>query len=601
MNLNLTLAQKVFVLVCLPLVFQIVFVGTLANLLVQAERESAQEAHAKDLQSEVNKILRMIIDSGTKLVITEYVKKQGIKDDKKRKNIQEAANDEFATLERLVEGHPEEEIAVGHIRDLHKEIRDVLKTTRHHSEDDDKLGMMQDFAKLNLMMRKFSAATEEIIEDQQKIQRIKRKAALRARGTIINLLYFGVIFNIALSIGLALFFNVGVSRRIMVLIDNTKRLGRGQQLNPPVGGRDEIAHLDLFFNEMAASLKEAARKERAIIANASEVICSLDESLVFTNVNPAAQKIWGFSPEELIGKDLKTLLPEDELERTSALLSKVKDEESSVPVESRVRNKDGNELDMLWSVQWSVAEKTFFCVAHDISERKQIERMKRDFVAMVSHDLRTPLTSIQGFLSLLQVGALGQLSDSGQESLTIANSSISRLIKLVSDLLDMERLESGKMDLAITKISVREILFESVNAVETFADEQGVEIDIVPTDLSVSADGDRIIQVLVNLISNAIKFSPRDSRITLLAKETDNELVIEVQDQGRGIPAEFVDSVFERFKQVKKADAKNRKGSGLGLAICKAIVDKHGGQIGVRSEEGKGSTFWFSLPKKLSL
>lgn len=598
MKLNLTLAKKVFVLVCLPLFFQIIFVGTLANMLVQAERESAQEAHAKDLQSEVNKILRLIIDSGSKLVITEFAKKQGLRE-KTQKKIKVQGTDEFAALKALVQGHPDEEAAIKHIEDLHLEIRGVLKKAKRHSAEDDKIGMVSDFAQLQVLMGKFSRATEAIIENQQHIQRAKRKAALKARADIINLLYFGVIFNIGLAIGLALYFNVGVSRRLLILIDNTKRLVKGQALNPPIGGQDEIAHLDRVFNDMAANLKEAARKERAIIANASEVICSFDDEFKFVNVNPAAEKVWGYSAEELVGQEINNIIPEEEQSRVRQALEAIEGDDSSVPVESRVRKKDDSEVDMLWSVHWSKAEKTFFCVAHDVTERKQIERMKREFVAMVSHDLRTPLTSIQGFLNLLQVGALGELSESGQQNLTIADNSISRLIKLVSDLLDMERLESGKMDLSLANVPVKEMLAESANAVETFAEEQGVTIEIEPTDLSVVADSDRIIQVLVNLISNAVKFSPRDSTITLSAKGGEESIRINVKDEGRGIPAEYVDSVFERFKQVKKSDAKNRKGSGLGLAICKAIVEKHGGQIGVESEEGKGSTFWFSLPKKL--
>jgi PAS domain S-box-containing protein len=600
MKLNLTLAQKVFVLVLLPLTFQIVFVATLANILVQMERENAQEAHAKDLQSEVNMILRLIVDSGARLVVSEFAKGEGISE-KKQTKLKGRAIDEFEALKRLVKGHPDEEAEVEKMEQLHFEIKDILKNAKRHQHDDDKIGLVSDFAQLQVMMNRFSACTEGIIENQQKIQRVKRRAAMKARATIINLLYFGVIFNIALAIGLALYFNIGVSRRLGVLIDNTKRMVRGQALNPPVGGKDEIAHLDLFFNKMAEGLKEAARKERAIIANASEVICSLDDQMCFSNANPAAEKIWGYSPEELAGKPLADFVPEDERARTKEQFLQVRGHENSVPVESRVQKKDGTEIEMLWSVQWSAAEQAYFCVAHDITDRKQIERMKREFVAMVSHDLRTPLTSIQGFLALLQAGALGELTQSGKSSLNLADNSINRLIKLVTDLLDMEKLESGKMDLHLRNVSVRELFLESAQAVDSFADASGVVVDIKATDLSIEADGDRIIQVLVNLVSNAIKFSPRDSVVTLSAAESEAAVEFRVSDEGRGIPPEFIDSVFERFKQVKKSDAKNRKGSGLGLAICKAIVEKHGGKIGVFSEEGKGSTFWFSLPKKLSL
>jgi PAS domain S-box-containing protein len=352
---------------------------------------------------------------------------------------------------------------------------------------------------------------------------------------------------------------------------------------------------------MADALAAARRKERAIIENTSEVICSLDPLLRFTAVNPASLAAWGYEPAELIGKGISTILPEDELESSRAQFEKMRETESSMPLEIRIMRKDQGELEMSWSVQWSKEEECYFCVAHDITARKQIERMKREFIAMVSHDLRTPLTSIQGFLSLLDAGVYGQISDSGMESLEIADSSISRLIKLVNDLLDAERLESGKMELNLGTCSILHLFESSADAVETFADQQGVKLTVVAPSHehdSVYADGDRLIQVLVNLLSNAIKFSASGTKVTLASIPVEDMIELQVIDEGRGIPAEFLDSVFERFKQVKKSDSKNRKGTGLGLAICKAIIEKHGGQIGVRSEEGKGSTFWFRIPER---
>ncbi len=599
MKFNLTLAQKAFVLVCVPLFFQITFVATLAQLLEQAESERAQEAHAKDVQGQVNVILRMIIDAGAGLVISEFAKSKRIREHYASTN--DHAKEEFALLKKLVQGHPDEEQAVQHIGDLHNDIRKCLKNARQDSEDDDKIGLVRDFGQLQSLMLKFSAATDEITEHQREIQRAKRRAQLRARKAISNLLYFGVFFNIALAVGLALYFNRGTSSRMIILMDNTRRLAKGMQLNPAIKGNDEIAHLDKTFAEMAEALALAARKERAIIANARDVICSLDTSMNFTAVNPASSVLWGYAPDELIGKPLAEFLEPDEVERSKESFQKIKESNEAIPIESHVLRKDGTELEMLWSVQWSKQEETFFCVAHDITERKQIERMKREFVAIVSHDLRTPLTSIQGFLALLDAGAYGELTEAGVQSLTVADSSITRLIKLINDLLDSERIESGKFELQLSNVSLLEILQESLHAVETFGTQQGVSLEIKSEDLPLVADGDRLIQVLVNLLSNAIKFSPSGSKVVLESAALEDFVEIRVIDEGRGIPAEFLDSVFERFKQVKKSDAKNKSGTGLGLAICKAIVEKHGGSIGVTSQEGKGSTFWFRIPKKLSL
>ena len=602
MKFNLTLAQKAFVLVCVPLVFEIAFVGILAHLLQQAESERAKEAHAKDVQSQVNGILNLIVDAGAGLIIGEYARSMKIREKYAVKADQ--AKFEYAALRALVKGHKDEEQAVKRIGDLNEDIHRVLKHAKQDSEDDNKLGLVRDFATLQSLMTEFNKATGDLSAQQRQIERQRSRARVQARTAITRVLFFGLFFNISLAIGLALYFNRGTASRMMILMDNTKRLAKGQQLNPPIAGSDEIAHLDQTFNEMADALALAARKERALIDNASDVICSLDSSLKFSNVNPASEKIWGYDHDELVGKGLDVLLPVDELDRQLEAFSKVSVSEAAMPIENQVQRKDGSQIDMLWSVQWSKKEESYFCIVHDITEQKQIERMKREFVAMVSHDLRTPLTSIQGFLSLVEIGAFGDLNQSGMQSLKIADTSITRLINLINDLLDAERIESGKLEITIGNVSLADVFEQSSQAVSNFASDHGVKIEILQQELvdgiQLRADGDRLIQVLINLLSNAIKFSPEDSTVRLSCQPVDAFYEIKVADEGRGIPAEFVNSVFERFKQVKKSDAREKKGTGLGLAICKAIVEKHGGQIGVTSEEGKGSTFWFRIPKELS-
>ncbi len=601
MKLNLTLAQKAFVLVCVPLIFEIAFVGVLAQLLAQAEHERAQEAHAKDVQSQVNVMLGLIINAGAGLVISEFAKSKKIKE---RYNIvADRAKDEFATLKKLVRGHKDEEEAVNHIGDLHVQISKVLKHARQDSEDDNKIGLIKDFGTLQSLTAEFSAATGELTAKQREIERQRTRARVKARTAITNLMYLALLFNIGLAIGLALYFNRGTSSRMVILMDNTRRLAKGQSLNPPIGGRDEIAHLDRTFNEMAEALERAARKERAMTENAVDVICSLDKNLNFQKLNPASFKVWGYLPEELQGKSLQLLIPPEDFESLHESFASLREKVGNAPIESRLKKKDGSFTEMLWSVQWSREEEGYFCVAHDITERKEIEKMKRDFVAMVSHDLRTPLTSIQGFLSLLEAGAYGELSEAGNSSLNVADNSISRLIKLVNDLLDVEKIESGKFELQPQKVLVKEITGQALEAVADFARQNNVELSERESDasqLKINADSDRLIQVLVNLLSNAIKFSGAGSQVTVSTKDLGELLEFSVEDQGRGIPEIHLTSIFERFSQVKKSDAKNRKGAGLGLAICKAIIEKHGGKIGVESQEGKGSRFWFSVPKELS-
>ena len=222
---------------------------------------------------------------------------------------------------------------------------------------------------------------------------------------------------------------------------------------------------------------------------------------------------------------------------------------------------------------------------------------KKDLMAMVTHDLRTPLTSIQGALTLLKEGIFGELTEKATNQVEKAENSATRLINLINDLLDVERMEAGKLEMHPVPTSTAVIFERTLAAISTFAEQKGISVVTDKEDHDVTADEDRVIQVLVNLISNSVKFSEKGTTITLSAKrKIPGFVTLSVIDQGRGIPKEFVSSVFERFQQVQKGDAVEKKGTGLGLAICKAIAEGHGGTIGVESEVGVGSTFWFTLP-----
>jgi signal transduction histidine kinase len=170
------------------------------------------------------------------------------------------------------------------------------------------------------------------------------------------------------------------------------------------------------------------------------------------------------------------------------------------------------------------------------------------------------------------------------------------LIGLINDILDIEKLEAGKLDMVFDNSPMQDILERSEQSTGSFATANGVKLEIIPSDVIVYADGDRIVQVLVNLLSNAIKFSPRDATVTVYTEYAAGFVQVRVVDRGRGIPDKFKKLLFQRFQQVEASDAKKKGGTGLGLAICKGIIEQHGGQIGVESEEGKGSSFWFRIP-----
>ena len=232
----------------------------------------------------------------------------------------------------------------------------------------------------------------------------------------------------------------------------------------------------------------------------------------------------------------------------------------------------------------------------DVSRYRRVERLKDEFVSVVSHELRTPLTSIRGALGLVAGGVTGPLSDKSQRMLDIAVANTDRLVRLINDILDIERMESGKLTLDRQACSASDLAAQAVGEMRAMADQARVGLSVAARDDRVLVDRDRIIQTLTNLLSNAIKFSPQGSTVWLTAEPDGDQMRFVVRDEGRGIPADKLEAIFGRFQQVDSSDARQKGGSGLGLAICRSIVQQHGGRIWVQSTIGQGSTFTFTLP-----
>lgn len=241
-------------------------------------------------------------------------------------------------------------------------------------------------------------------------------------------------------------------------------------------------------------------------------------------------------------------------------------------------------------------DQAFHKMAEDLEE---VQKLRQAFVAMVSHELKTPLTSVRAFLELLGMGAMGEVSAQAKQDAAAAEQNVVRLIKLINELLDLEKLEVTGLTVEPQHCRLDNILQASYAAVKDFASTRNVSVEIPSTELTVLADSDRIIQVVINLLSNAIKYSPAATAVTVTVESVDTATApmaeIRVSDTGKGIPAKYQEVIFERFQQVEAGDSK-MGGTGLGLAITKTIVEKHGGTIGVISQESKGSTFWFRLP-----
>ncbi len=241
-----------------------------------------------------------------------------------------------------------------------------------------------------------------------------------------------------------------------------------------------------------------------------------------------------------------------------------------------------------------------------LTQRSELDTLKDEFISTVSHELRTPLTSIRGALGLLSSGVIGDVDAKAQNLLRIAVTNTDRLIRLINDILDLERMESGRAPLQIRRCSLRELAQQAIDTMTAMADAATVHLELAPypashrnspEDLFFDGDADRVLQVLTNLLSNAIKFSPSASTVRVFTEATSDSILFKISDEGRGIPPDKLDAIFDRFQQVEPSDARQKGGTGLGLAICRSIVQQHAGSIWAQRNLGAGTTLYVMLPR----
>jgi PAS domain S-box-containing protein len=374
-------------------------------------------------------------------------------------------------------------------------------------------------------------------------------------------------------------------------------------------GRDEeLLQMFATVGSQIGQFLERRRTEEALLASEARTGSILDnmlEGLIVVNgdnmieaVNPAAERTFGYPSHEMVGQSLKMLLPRARMANSESYLRDARKRAMGKVTTWEGRRKNG----ALFPFELSLYEFTtgagrrFAGHVRDVSERREVDRMKKEFVATVSHELRTPLTSIRGSLTLLAAGVLGTLEPDVAEAVGIAERNAIHLIDLINDILDLERLENGRMEMEMRPMSIGPALARAHDAVRGMAEDKGVAVALELADVQVVGDENRLVQVVVNLLSNAVKFSPRGAAITVCAQETAGFVEVSVRDRGRGVPRSYQRSIFERFQQVEASDSRQKGGTGLGLAICKTIVEQHGGTIGVESDVGRGSTFWFRIP-----
>jgi PAS domain S-box-containing protein len=354
--------------------------------------------------------------------------------------------------------------------------------------------------------------------------------------------------------------------------------------------------------QMLQKIMMAEARVRSMIENMPVGLITLTESSAIDGINPRVEELFHLDADHLIGKQLDPLFENPAGADKSILQTLLSTGEGSKSEYVALKD-DGTTFYSELSINTfeTFEGKRYLLSIQDVTERHELERLKQEFYAMIAHDLRTPLMSAQLSIGVINDGILGEVNPKIRTSLERAETGIKRLTTLINDFLDFEKLQSGKFDLNCKQMLLSSLIDRSVSEVKGLLDKYGLQIETPDMDAITYADEDRLIQVMINFLSNAIKFSPEKSTIRIDAEMIDKEILVSVIDQGPGIPPQLQEKLFKSFSMLKNQSSNVKiKGTGLGLAICKMIVEQHGGSIGVNSKEGEGSTFWFKIPIKES-
>jgi PAS domain S-box-containing protein len=364
---------------------------------------------------------------------------------------------------------------------------------------------------------------------------------------------------------------------------------------------DELARANAALQAEARERTRAEEERNRFFDLSLDLLCIAGTDGRFRQLNPAWEKTLGWTLEELTARPFVDFVHPEEREATKRETQRLRIGGMVVDFENRFAMKEGGWRWLSWR-SVAVPEKSrIYAVARDISERKRVGQMKNDFISVVSHELRTPLTSIRGSLGLIAGGVAGELPEKARVLVEIATKNSDRLVRLINDILDVEKIESEQMGFRLVPQDLMLLVEQAVEANQMYGQPYGISLRIVESvRVLVRADADRMQQVLNNLVSNAVKFSPRDEVVEVGVTAENGLARLRVTDRGKGIPPEFQERIFEKFTQADATSTRQRGGTGLGLSIAKAIVERHGGQIWFETARGQGTTFFVELPEWLA-
>ena len=415
--------------------------------------------------------------------------------------------------------------------------------------------------------------------------------------SLLRLLGFGLLLNIAICIGLAYLFTKEIVRRLEIISDNARSIATGQPLLAPQSGSDEISLLDQSIHRSSEIIQVARKKESTVLDNAATVICTLNQSLRFKSTSKVLEKVWQYSASELKGMSLLSTVTEQTAPSTRAQFAAIKwaGDGQRGQVENVVRCKDGTFKNALWTVRWSESDATFFCVVHDISRLRATQAFRRQFLGMVGHDLRSPLSSIAVSLAGLLSERKGALPEEAQTVLKDMNLRATKVVDLIGEFLDLERLLAGKEQLNEECVSIYDLCKAAMLRAEAVAKAARVDLVRPSGDAAVLGDSEKLTQCIFAILTTLVGLATPNSSINVHLIRSQGDIEIRATCPDLYLQPAEQEQVFNRLGLIEAASG--ARTSGVSLMLAKEIIEAHAGKFGCSCTNQDGTSLWFALPE----
>jgi PAS domain S-box-containing protein len=569
------------------------------NLQTQVQQESERLNHLRQINDELNSVVKNVIE--ITLLASDVTRGR-----LRLREIDEKAKETDLRMRRLNDlfaGDPKSQLIITRtymqFQKTESDLASARERVAHAHPSFGELGRVVDVTRRQLdadLIGVYNCGLLELADESSRaLPAIDKTNTTRQQ--ILLMLKCAVAVSVLVAAGGAAWFSRRLSGRLNQVRMNTVRFAAGQTLMNPLSGNDEIAQLDRAFQLASHQVEQAHRREKAVLDNTDEIICSFDEHLKIQAMNKASMAIIQENSDSMLGQHLAKMFVEKDRPQIVQGLNRQKELQQPFKIETQIERKDGLLIDVSLSASYLEQDKSFYASIHDITAAKALDRLRSEVSAMITHDLKSPLQSLKAYLDMLGQGKLGDLNEKGTRLLPLAERQTARMFDLIQSVLQLESLRSGRAQLAFARVDLTAIVKDSIAELQLLASDKSIEIKEQLDQMETSGESKWIKQIIDNVIANAINYSPPGSVIEVsMVEEKDFNQVI-VKDQGPGMTETEKDLIFERFTRLQPAIETHTSGSGLGLTICLELMKLHNGYIEVKSAPSQGSAFVLAFPR----